>query len=808
MNARLAGGTTPPLGWYEPVICDPGNYCPINASTKILCPEGYYCRQGSFEPTKCSPGASCPAGSKYDMTLLPLVFLIIIDVALISGVVFKKIRARMARRAEHHKTKPKPTQSPFGPGKGRYAPLGENDGLGMEESDIAMEARITSFKRRATGFEQLHELDAGISIQDHFLQTPQGSKASPGAPEESSDLHLFVQSLSRCLGQNSFGLSFEFENLSFKPPKSEKLILSEVSGNINAGSLWGVMGASGAGKSTFVNVLMGKTAHTGGVTKVNGVPGNISKYRKIIGYVPQDDIVLPELTVRENILHSARIRLPANWTDKEIQHHVDILISCLNLSHVRDSLVGSTAAPVISGGQRKRVSIGMELAAAPMALFLDEPTSGLDATAAASIMSTLKALSRLGMTIVTIIHQPRQEIFESMDSLVLLGAGRMIYIGPEKGIQPHFEGLGFHFPEHSNPADTMGDIIAGEGHLYKKHGDAGISPLIEYWHNKQAASLRDREGVKSPVVSVEEVTNLASTIKLRGAPWYRQIILCLNRSVMQQYRLKSSFFFELGVAALAGFLIGLAELSSHGQNFRGIFHPPYDVLSSSIDYANVPQMALLVGLAIGLTASAPGVKIFGEEKLAYWREAAAGHNRFAYYVGKVLSTLPRMFLACFHFTTLFLLLSTPRIPWINAFGANLLYFWCIYGLASCISMVTRREDGPLLAVMSSLIVGVLNGMSPQLSKVRKWHMVWLWRASPGTWLAEAYFDQNVSPLAYLYQIEQAQKGIGYDLGAFGLDLGLLFAVSFLYPLFFFSFLLFSFHRASECICRVESESRG
>ncbi len=89
-------------------------------------------------------------------------------------------------------------------------------------------------------------------------------------------------------------------------------------------------------------------------------------------------------------MHSARIRLPCNWSDKEIQSHVDILISCLQLSHIADSLVGSPAKPVISGGQRKRVSIGMELAAAPMALFLDEPTSGLDATSAASIMTTLK----------------------------------------------------------------------------------------------------------------------------------------------------------------------------------------------------------------------------------------------------------------------------------------------------------------------------------------------------------------------------------------------------------------------------------
>lgn len=420
----------------------------------------------------------------------------------------------------------------------------------------------------------------------------------------------------------------------------------------------------------------------------------------------------------------------------------------------------------------------MELAAAPMALFLDEPTSGLDATAAASIMSTLKALSRLGMTIVTIIHQPRQEIFESLDSLVLLGKGRMIYTGPESGIQPYFEGLGFSFPGHSNPADIMGDIIAGEGRHYKPTGDAGVQGLIDYWASQHPPPTEAES--KRSTVSMAEMNNLTKTIKQRGAPWYRQIWFCFHRSLVQQYRMKSSFFFELGVGAMAGFLIGLAEETQKGTNFRGIFNPPYSVLSASVDYSSVPQMALLVGLAIGLTASAPGVKIFGEEKLVYWREAAAGHNRFAYYIGKVVSTIPRMILANFHFTTMFMVLSAPRIPWFAAFAANLLYFWCIYGLASCVSMVTRREDGPLLAVMSSLIVGVLNGMSPSLKKVRSWHMVWLWRASPGTWLAEAYFTQNVSPFRYLYQIDMAKDSLGYHLGKYSRDLLLLLALGAIY----------------------------
>lgn len=493
--------------------------------------------------------------------------------------------------------------------------------------------------------------------------------------------------------------------------------------------------------------------------------------------------------MRENILHSARIRLPSNWTEKEIQHHVDILVSCLQLSHVQHSLVGSPGAPVISGGQRKRVSIGMELAAAPRAIFLDEPTSGLDATAAASIMSTLKALTRLGMSIIVVIHQPRQEIFESLDSLVLLGAGRMIYQGPQIGMQPHFESLGFKFPEHNNPADIMGDIIAGEGRIYKPHGDASIQPLIEYWHHKHMGVKESKELVSA---SASEVHALTTAIKTRGAHFHKQVYYCFCRSIVQQYRLKSAFFFELGVGAMAGFLIGLSQQEKKGALFHGIYLPPYELLSVSLDIVTVPMMALLVALSIGLTASAPGVKIFGEEKLIYWREAAAGHNRFAYYLGKVLSTTPRMILACLHFSVLFLLLATPQISWINAFIAHLLYFYCIYGLSSCISMVARREDGPLLAVMASLIVGVLSGASPRLAKARAWHLVWLWRASPGVWLAEIYFDQNVRPLAYLYDVEQARKSIGFLFDQFGKDLILLFCIGTIYRVVAFLGLRFMF----------------
>ncbi|KAH9221923.1 hypothetical protein DL95DRAFT_421411 [Leptodontidium sp. 2 PMI_412] len=696
--SRLHGGSCPvPQGAYEPIMCPAKWYCPKGGMEKIICPAGCY----SIETWPwCEMMKS--------MSFLPLRILVNVDAVLITLTIFDKLRTRYIKRGTKGPRVNKKALLARGAGRfhgNAYQELEGNNGF--DGNDHQMESRIVSMPRRPTGFEQLGTSEAAFLFQDQLKQDDGSQK---------TDLHHFVESLSKCRCATKVGLSVEFQDLASKPPKLNRKILSEDSGTINGGSLWGVVGASRAGKCNyFVNVLMGKQSNTGGVTKINGVAWEYCQIQKYLGYVPQDDIVLSELTVPEDILHSARIRLPCTWSDNEIQDHVDILVSCLQLAHVQDSL------------DRKRVSVGMELAAAPMALFLHEPTSGLDAAAAAaSIMSTRKALSRLGMTIVTIIHQPRQEDFESLNSLVLLGQGRMIYCGPQMEMQPHVEGIGFQFPPHSNPADVMGDTIAGEGRNYKRTGDTSVEGLIQYWSTGQNDSLAPKQD-EIRLVSMIETSSLAQTVKTRGAQWYKQIYFCFTRSFLQQYRMQSPFYFEIGVGALAGFLIGLSQLSQNGQNFR--------------DYASVPQTPLLVGLAVGLTTSAPGVKIFGEDELVYWREAAAGYKRF----GKVLSTFPRMILASFHFTTLFMLLTSPRITYISSFVTNMLHFYCIYGLASDISMIARREDGPLLAVMMSLIVGVLNGMSQLLKK-----------------------------------IDIARTNLGYHLGEFGKDLLVLFAIGTVY----------------------------
>ncbi|KIV78509.1 hypothetical protein PV11_10219 [Exophiala sideris] len=577
---RSSRGTCSPQGTYEPRVCDPGYYCPSPGKTIIECPRGYFCPQGSVQPIRCAPVSLCPARSRRQVAMLPVYVTVAIDLILVLVAVWFYF---FSRRKIHKKSQKKV----------------KKETLHMVDQEE----------------NNLHPFLTNEPIEAHELT-------------ETPEIHRLMQSFRECIGADNVGLSFTFEGLSFEPNPG-KSILSGISGAMQSGSFWAVMGGSGAGKSTFLNVLMGKTKHTGGSVLVNGHHEKMKKYKKLIGYVPQDDIVLPELTVRENILHSARIRLPRNWSDARKQEHVDTLIACLGLSHVADSLVGDPRKPVISGGQRKRVSIGLELAAAPMALFLDEPTSGLDATSAASVMGLLRSISSLGVTTIAIIHQPRQEVFESIDNLLLLGNGRELYAGPTKDMPAYFNKLSFTFPHNRNPADVVMDIATGNGQQYTQDlswRENSVQSLIDKWQTNVGEQEVDSEkdvGGKGGFQARTEIHAVASSatqqeairrsIKKRGASYPLQVWFCFQRAMLQQLRNLNSFFFEVGVGALAGAVIGMSAFSANGQLFRGIYQFPFTALSSAVDYQSAIQIGLLGGLAIGLAASAAGVKVFGDE---------------------------------------------------------------------------------------------------------------------------------------------------------------------------------------------------
>jgi ABC-type multidrug transport system ATPase subunit len=180
--------------------------------------------------------------------------------------------------------------------------------------------------------------------------------------------------------------------------------------------------------------------------------------------VPQEDIVLETLTVRENIAYSAMLRLPRSTEAAVRDDIVDEVIHVLQLDLVQHEQVGGGSVRGLSGGQRKRVNIGLEMASDCGLLFLDEPTSGLDASSSLDILTALKTLTALGVTIIAVIHQPRYQIFNMFDHLLVLAAGKLAFCGPPRATIPYFEMLGYPSPSEINPADFLLDLVSKMQH--------------------------------------------------------------------------------------------------------------------------------------------------------------------------------------------------------------------------------------------------------------------------------------------------------------------------------------------------------
>ena len=272
-----------------------------------------------------------------------------------------------------------------------------------------------------------------------------------------------------------FGIDIAFENLNLvvKVGRNNSVnVVDDVSGRIQKGTMTALLGGSGAGKTSLLNALCGRAYYgeVQGDVYINGKKAEVEDFTDSIGFVPQDDIVFAELTVRENLVYSGRFRLPRGTPLSTIEDLADSVLVNLGLSRKADSIVGDVTRRGVSGGEKKRVNIGLELMAKPSALFLDEPTSGLDASSALLVMMSLKQLvEKEGVTICSVIHQPRKFIFDLFHSVLLLGVGgRMVYHGPVDDALTYFSELGYQLPPGESVADWLIDISTGRAAVQRQ----------------------------------------------------------------------------------------------------------------------------------------------------------------------------------------------------------------------------------------------------------------------------------------------------------------------------------------------------
>ncbi|NQX92495.1 MAG: ATP-binding cassette domain-containing protein, partial [Flavobacteriales bacterium] len=263
--------------------------------------------------------------------------------------------------------------------------------------------------------ERCHVFNQGSSIR--------GSRISP--VYYSDIIHKFMDD------EDQSKIEFRADNISYYFKRNNKQALHQLNIKEESGTLVGIMGASGSGKSTLLNVLNGNYVPTYGQVTINGVDihKDGSQIEGVIGYVAQDDLLIEELTVYQNLFYNAKLCF-AGKTEEEITELVNNTLQQLGLFEAKDLKVGSPLEKTISGGQRKRLNIALELIREPAVLFVDEPTSGLSSRDSENIMDLLKELTLKGKLIFVVIHQPSSDIFKMFDKLFLLDyGGYPIYYG-------------------------------------------------------------------------------------------------------------------------------------------------------------------------------------------------------------------------------------------------------------------------------------------------------------------------------------------------------------------------------------------
>jgi ATP-binding cassette subfamily G (WHITE) protein 2 len=324
-------------------------------------------------------------------------------------------------------------------------------------------------------------------------------------------------------------------------------------------------------KTSLLNILAARTQIVGdskltGAVLVNGKPRQNNVFKAISAYVQQDDVLFAHLTVKETLMLSAHFYLASTVSTKEKEDMVEAVIMELGLAKAKNTIIGNDKERGVSGGERKRANIGVELISDPAVLFLDEPTSGLDSFQAQSVMAAMKTMASNGRLIMSVIHQPRSSIFAMFDQMLLISEGRTVYYGDAADAVQYFENQGYPCPVQYNPADYFLDVLSMDYRTKEAEAEtrARINALADKW-NAAPSGVADmhlvplEEGALAGEAAAAEPTAEAKLphITYRSA-WWVQFSLLFWRSFNEIRRNKmatgikfvTTIFFALILAAI------------------------------------------------------------------------------------------------------------------------------------------------------------------------------------------------------------------------------------------------------------------
>src|SRR6201993_104504 len=538
--------------------------------------------------------------------------------------------------------------------------------------------------------------------------------------------------------KSSTVVSFQAVDLEYKFPGG-KLGLRGININEESGKLIGIMGGSGAGKSTLLNVLNSNEIPSGGAVLINGI--NIhtekDKIEGVIGHVSQDDLLIEELTVYQNLFYNAKLCF-GNFPDEKIAGMVTDTLSDLGLEHTRDLKVGSPLEKTISGGQRKRLNIGLELIREPAVLFVDEPTSGLSSRDSENIMDLLKELSLKGKLVFVVIHQPSSDIFKMFDKLMILDVGGYpVYYGNPVDAVIYFKRLVNHVNSEESECITCGNVnpeqifniietkVVDEfGNLTNKRK---FSPAE--WSGHYRELIESKIGRGGSHTDIPE-----STFKVPNK--IKQFVIYTSRDIKSKLTNTQYLLINLLEAPVLALILAyvIRFFNTDAETGKGyVYH----------DNENIPIymfMSIVVALFIGLTVSAE--EIIRDRKIQK-RESFLNLSRYSY----LLSKVSIMFTLSAIQTITFLLVGNSVLGikgmWVD--------YWLVLFTTSCFanmlglnissafnSAVTIYIMIPFLIIPQLLLSGVMvkfDKLNPTIAK--QGGVPWVGEVMTSRWAYEA-----------------------------------------------------------------------
>nr|BBD19996.1 ABC transporter [Petunia axillaris subsp. parodii] len=354
-----------------------------------------------------------------------------------------------------------------------------------------------------------------------------------------------------------------------------KTLLNDISGEARDGELLAVLGASGSGKSTLIDALANRIAKDSlkGTVTLNGEQLHSKLLKVISAYVMQDDLLYPMLTVEETLMFAAEFRLPRTLSKSKKKARVQALIDQLGIRNAAKTVIGDEGHRGVSGGERRRVSIGIDIIHDPIILFLDEPTSGLDSTSAYMVIKVLQRIAQSGSIVIMSIHQPSYRILGLLDQLLFLSRGQTVYSGSPMNLPQFFADFGNPIPDNENRTEFALDIIRElEG------SPGGTKSLVDFhrtWQNTKRTSNQNPEASPTHGLSLKEaisasisrgklvpgattndaVTSPHSLVPTFANPLWTELVVLSKRSFKNSWRMPEIFAVRFGAVIVTGFIL-------------------------------------------------------------------------------------------------------------------------------------------------------------------------------------------------------------------------------------------------------------